>query len=137
MREIKFRAYIESENKVVDVNTIDFDERTIGTMGVNLMGHPFLKMWDFDQVKLMQYTGLKDKNGAEIYERDIYKDCDGHIIEVVWYKDGFKGLYTYRRKYQGEYYTGTTYLELNDTSSRRWGVEVIGNIYENKELMNI
>lgn len=68
-----------------------------------------------------QYTGLKDKNGTEICENDIVRDCDtGTIKTVLWHKNCFilrdiKGFYQW------------TYYEDEH--------EVIGNIYENPELL--
>lgn len=69
---------------------------------------------------IQQFTGLLDKNGKEIYEGDIVKDLDGHISKVGWYStsDGYD-------------WTGfsTEIFEVNET------VEIIGNIYENPELL--
>ena len=64
--------------------------------------------------RLMQYTGLTDKNGKEIYEGDIVKW--GKIIEKVEMKDGCWSMVL-----------GTIVEEFN--------LEVIGNIYENPELI--
>lgn len=64
----------------------------------------------------MQYTRLKDKNGKEIYEEDIVKDLNGNILEVKWV--------------QKSYYVG--FLGALD---HRENLEVIGNIYENPELL--
>ena len=72
---------------------------------------------------LMQYTGLHDKNGKEIYEGDIVKVRSypsGYINTEVYFKDG-------KFAFDGSNYS---FKDLNDK------VEVIGNIYENKELLN-
>lgn len=92
-----------------------------------------LKGWNIDEKYLMQTTGLKDKNDKEIYERDIVKfsDCDDdvYINPVVWDKNcacfgvSFSWGYLISFEYLEEFYT-----ELKD-------IEVIGNIYENPELL--
>ena len=86
-----------------------------------------------DKTIVMQSTGLFDKNGNEIFEGDIVKfsDCDDdvYVTPVVWDKNyacfgvSFSGKYPVSFDYLEEFYT-----KLKD-------VEVIGNIYENPELL--
>lgn len=131
MREDKFRIYIEMENKMADVCTIDFDERTVGAIEVNLMGHPFVKMWDFDQVKLMQHTGLTHE-GAKIYEGDTIH-AEGHYPGEGWYDTGeheynFIGEVVWSKE-KLAYTCGNYYLHELDIA------EITGNIYENPGLI--
>lgn len=92
----------------------------------------------FDEVPasdfiIMQSTCLFDKNGNEIFEGDIVKfsDCDDdvYVTPVVWDKNyacfgvSFSGKYPMSFDYLEEFYT-----ELKD-------IEVVGNIYENPELL--
>jgi len=72
----------------------------------------------------MQYTGLKDKNGKEIYEGDIVK-IEGFINHVVGFEDG-----AFRWMNVGPY------LPIAERISER-ECEVIGNIYENPELLKL
>lgn len=78
---------------------------------------------------LMQYTGLKDKNGKEIYEGDIIRGVNGSINGVPCAWNG--GVISYGDGNHNVPLWGT--LEQQD--STHW-FEVIGNIYENPELMD-
>jgi len=80
-----------------------------------------------NELDWMQYTGLKDKNGKEIIESDLVKDDYGHTLLVEWRNGGFvatlDSLEVEGQELQGVY-------EENKTS-----FEVIGNIYNNPELI--
>lgn len=123
MREIKFRAWDEMEklmfreqeyNTYEEIN-IDEGELIAGSNDEN---------GDWYELKLMQFTGLKDKNGKEIYE--------GDIVLIDW-KDNRYG------KHKGivEWNIEQACWEFGAgaTSELDWSHEVIGNIYENPELL--
>lgn len=76
-----------------------------------------------ENFELMQSTGLKDKNGTEIYEGDIVKNIYDEIYVVKWFDAGFY----LEERYNG----GFDYSELHFGNNK----EVIGNIYENPELL--
>lgn len=73
---------------------------------------------------VMQYTGLKDKNGVEIYEGDILEEEPGYLFEVVWCAEWAKFKLQWRTK-------ATQYPEWN----RGIRMAIIGNIYQNPELL--
>jgi uncharacterized phage protein (TIGR01671 family) len=127
-REIKFRAWDKEGNKMISGDNFAFEEYA----PLNDLFHNNFKRFDF-----MQYTGCKDGNGVEIYEGDIIETHEHRIQTIIWEDNGFKRKYTFERTFQGESYFETRVLEIGDSSNRNWGYKVIGNIYENKELLEV
>lgn len=123
MREIKFRANrFGLIGKVVEINFIS-PEKGYDYLIEDSKGNQ-IREWG-KNLDIMQYTGLKDKNGKEIYEGDIVKlpyweDCKNYISVVEW---GYMGWDPYVN-------TNPDY----DTTSAEFST-IIGNIYENPELL--
>lgn len=87
--------------------------------------------YEIDENTIGQYTCLKDKNGVEIYEGDIVKINDEIIAKVIWDKD-YLGYFLYADEKNGIDYFENGEQPLYDY----WGsIEVIGNIYDNPELL--
>ena len=119
-REIKFRAWLKEERKMVNVETLFIGINRL-CFGNSKTEDLFFR--DFEEVELMQYTGLKDKNGKEIYEGDIYHVGDKNIrYLVVWFDSGF----------EGKQLRSTSYAGLKSWAK---DIEILGNIYENPELL--
>lgn len=140
MREFKFRAWDKEKNEILPVKLMDFSQWWVscdphyGTSKPNEYGERnSFKNEETDRHIIMQYTGLKDKNGTEIYEGDI---IDGSWINPMskekvmrHYQVTFnKGKYN--AELIGHHPYGSTMLYFENDKS-----EVIGNIYENPELL--
>lgn len=134
MREIKFRVWDNENKEMLELEELNYE-----------YGQPAIRTTMYsdyfgtDDMVLMQYTGLKDKNGVEIYEGDILKipewlwedeqeycvciyQQENEVCDVygfgLYIKDGYSGKYKVR------------------VPSDEWDeFEVVGNIYENPELI--
>lgn len=130
----KIRAWDTEKKTMYNVRQIDFRGGEFRSSENEWM--------KFDNVIFMQSTGMKDKNGAEIYEGDILLSTASENQEdwkkwQVHYADGrflidYKQIPKDKRKRAN--------LELEDLCEDNvwlYGLEVIGNIYENPELMEV
>lgn len=131
MREIKFRAWEKSYKRMSKVTEIKWKEEhlyhQIFTQAiVNNKRIDDSYTYDFSGVSngivLMQFTGLKDKNGTDIYEGDIVNCWGGECAFGVW-----------------EYSETIKILDIRDMNKLTiifWeGIEIIGNIHDNPELL--
>ena len=130
-REIKFRAWLKEEEKMVNVETMDFTDKSMQYLEKNeIIDAYLLRRMIFDDVELMQYTGIKDKNGVEIYEGDIVliRIDKTNILHktVVKFKHG-----TFIADIIGD----NDYIYLFHFGFNKDDFEVVGNIYENPELL--
>lgn len=133
MREIKFRAWDKIEKRMIYA---DEAIKSKDLLAIGLHGLPIsvdrdsfkeneIIGWNRDHNLIpMQYTGLKDKKEIEMYEEDI-----------VLTKDGRKAIIEYSDVYASYFldYIGWCETELIDDSME---LEVIGNIYDNSELLD-
>lgn len=127
MRDIKFRVWDNERNAMFNSKSVDIDffegkiEITSDTIRYDEVYTDEIK--DFE---LMQYTGVKDKNGREIYEGDIveYKN-EYHVIEWDDCKFMAKGFYCSSQDTPDDFFSEFAYTNC----------KVIGNIYENSELL--
>jgi uncharacterized phage protein (TIGR01671 family) len=137
-REIKFRAFDSKEKRFIDLFDYDFwirDDGIVSKISYDYDGDGRYDSSESPQLHIIltQYTGLKDKNGKDIYEGDVCRydliDFGPDLIEltslegVVEYKNGCFFL------------NGLEYKPSINNYCIRY-LTVIGNIYENPELLN-
>lgn len=122
MREILFRAWLKDKKKMVGVEEIHFRHQFIEYYDGN-----YDDCWleeDLNNVELMQYIGFKAKHGVKIFENDIVK-YRGETYQVLWGKHSF--CFVLKDKHG--------YLSFGAPECKYF--KVIGNIYENPELLEV
>ncbi|WP_430619629.1 YopX family protein [Enterococcus sp. DIV0183] len=123
----KFRVWDKNTNDMVDVKTIDLEKD--GSIGC-IVDYSNINL-DASECILMQSTGLKDKNGVEIFEGDIvqYRDGEYSYLGIVkrdcyqFFIDGIEPDDNYG------------FIDVSNTFDGTSSLEVIGNIHENPELL--
>ena len=130
MREIKFRAWNKEENIMCYENE-DFDADYWDGHYASIL-EVINNSLKADRYIFMQYTGLKDKNGKEIYEGEVLQDSDC-VYEVIFEYGCFDVKVIKVLKNVGTQ-KGMTY-QLSFIISDNDNIKVMGNIYENPELL--
>jgi uncharacterized phage protein (TIGR01671 family) len=127
MREIKFRAWDEEKKRMLYSNeSYDYGNVEFGFIDGELCVIRYRCGWNnhaipnkLESVKnIMQYTGLKDRNGREIYEGDIVECGIANIRSIVTFEKG-------------------AFRPVNMFDDTQTSVKVIGNIYKNPELLEV
>ena len=159
MREHKYRAWDKKTKQMREVIAIVYSDFQIETECYGDLGDPVVDagVWiknclmvehrDFKDIELIQYTGLKDKNGKEIYEGDIISDCFKHPDKedtchylgpskkgIIEWNINHAGFYIETDRWEDDMYmTEITGPTTSHQIMPEW-IEIIGNIYENPEL---
>lgn len=136
-REIKFRAWDKQSSTMQPVQHLLYGAGRLRSVAYE---HSLATHLPEHNIVLMQFTGLRDRNGADIYEGDIVQSTDFHydgsdtpFIGLVkfhdsewqmWHRDDMPS----RKQSDGAYHLGV--IRGNDDE-----LEVLGNIYENPELL--
>ncbi|CVW49103.1 YopX protein [Streptococcus pneumoniae] len=132
----RYRAWIKTEKRMFfsdDILAIDYENEEIVTQQIyfenGLPDDRDIYCYNPDEIELMQSTGLKDKNGKEVFIGDIVKCTRGCLHEVYLEKE-----------YGGTFIGGMPSIYLKGLlSGYAWteDEEIIGNVYENPELLEV
>ena len=125
----KFRAWHNELGRMMSISDMWFNVDSLGEIGLNdAVMNDYITVSP-DEIKLMQSTGLKDKNGKEVFIGDIIKCTRGCPHEVYLVKE-----------YGGTYIGGMPAIYLKGIREGYAWTEhekIIGNIYENPELLEV
>ena len=115
-REIKFRAWDKTAKEFIEQK---------GDLGFMLSGEVVGWLANKGEYEITQFTGLKDKNGKEIWEADLVKNTNGDIAEVKFERGAFVADW-------GRAMLNKVLYFWADTT---FAVEVVGNAFEDPELL--
>ena len=126
MREIKFRAWSSGRKEMVEVESIHFKGNA-----VYLISKYLRLVANLDETELMQFTGQKDMNGKEVFEEDILK-LENRDFGIVQYNNLNCNYYIQLINYHFN-----VAIDFKKVFSYQSKVEIIGNKYENPELLEV
>ena len=122
---LRFRAWVEHQGGYINgFNMIGF---STGQGAPSPKLQRYSDEWQIEDVILEQFTGLKDKNGKDAYKSDLI-DCGDVIWEVVW--DDDSACWSVKSHTKTKCTIGTMFFSNIVT-----GGEIIGNVHENRELL--
>ena len=124
----KFRAWHIELGRMMSISDMWFNVDSLGEIGLNdAVMNDYITVSP-DEIELMQSTGLKDKNGKEIFEGDIVKMATDVYSKLTYYEVV---------RHRG----GAYRLESKQHGCELWlrhaDCEVVGNVYENPELFEV
>lgn len=125
MRDLKFKVWNVEDKKMYEPFNLYHELSENSALGEN------------ENIVILQFAGVKDDNGKDIYENDILKDAEGVIWEVKYVMAGFSMYCTSAQLFSKVCLKENTEEEQIALDIGAWwaGTEVIGNSYENPELL--
>lgn len=126
MREIKFRAWSSGRKEMTEVESIHFKGNAVYLISKHLR-----LVANLDETELMQFTGQKDMNGKEVFEEDILK-LENRDFGIVQYNNLNCNYYIQLINYHFN-----VAIDFKKVFSYQSKVEIIGNKYENPELLEV
>lgn len=140
--EITFRAWNERTGKMLDGDLIEATPMISTGLSYGKLFVAETYHGDWRELEIMQFTGLRDKNGKEIFEDDIVETSysrdheQRHAFLVEWHEDGGQWLFTpFEVGNQDAPLLGIEEFSHSWEDISLVNAEVLGNIYENPELL--
>lgn len=128
MREIEFRAFLKKEKKMVEVEEINFIYEEVRFKDYETsFTKPIEINVSFNDIELMQYVGIKDKNGKKIFEDDIVRFTTGTYTSIG-YVEFYNGMFQVVDIEDDECTEILCYCDE---------LEVLGNCWDNLELLEV
>ena len=133
MKTLKFKAWHKAEKRFINLNgmSIAFGAMTDKGQVYGITEQGVLHEYDKDEIELMQFTGLKDKHGKEIYEGDILHSeswCNSTIKTNPYHVVEWKGI-----GWKAKGYNGT--MQVSPDLDVKSDFEIIGNIHQDENLL--
>lgn len=133
-RELKFKFYVHSEKRMIESIGFVFECQTQIRIWYRKNDMVYNESFATHDVSQLQYTGLKDRKGIEIYEGDILSVCNGSINNSPWMNEPYAVEYILNKGYNICLFCWDK--NGNSIMDSTHYCEVIGNIYQNPELLN-
>lgn len=132
MRELLFRAWNDRINRMLDGDLIESEPMISTGLSYGKLYVAETYHGDWRELPVMQWTGLRDKNGRELFEGDIVKAASAgqHAVCIVKWGRGPAGFFLYRKTGGIVWHLSGGGFNYNEES-----VEIIGNRFENPELL--
>ena len=132
MRKIKFRAWDKVKKEMVSHDKLFRLDCSNEFPFIPLLENGYADRGPFTfDVEIMQCTGLKDRNGVDIYEGDIIRTAWPDLLSVVTWDDECARFIGFTIEHERR----IVYVGMVDKNNKS-AVEIVGNIYENAKLLN-
>lgn len=134
MKDIKFRAFHKPSKKMFDVGMIDFVKKLIVGI-IPSTNERLINYYDLNKCELMQFTGLTDCEGKEIFEGDIIQDINDNNSLRYGEDNNLSPVEFYNGSFGISVIFDGAFVPLYPYEEGGFKFKVVGNIHQNSELL--